>query len=125
MLQAGATSISVNNAYLNTNNRFPANLSSSGDLIMIIQMQGATINTSDTMSSSWGDITAYNNAGKFEFIEVSSITGSTTINLVTGLTNSYTLSGKVQVIRVQRLTKLKVNSGASITAPAWNGSTGG
>jgi hypothetical protein len=121
---AGATSITVSSSSLNANSRFPANLSA-GDLVMIIQMQGATLNTASSTSSTWGAITAYNNAGKHEFNEVQSVPDGTTINLVSPLLNSYTVTGKVQVVRVPRYTTLTINAGASLTTQAWNGSTGG
>jgi hypothetical protein len=121
---SGTTSITVASSSLNANSRFAGNLST-GELVMIIQMQGATMNTSSSTSSVWGTITAYNNAGKCEFNEVSGVPNSTTIDLVYPLLNSYTSSGKVQVIRVPRYSSLTVNSGASVTTQAWNGSTGG
>ena len=37
----------------------------------------------------------------------------------------YTASGKTQIIRVPQYTKLTINAGASLTAPAWNGLIGG
>jgi gliding motility-associated-like protein len=130
---AGNTSITVANSALNTNGRFAGNLAS-GDLIMIIQMQGATINGSknvfDTLwglpqDSTWGNILNYNNAGNVEFAEVSSVPNGTTIVLDCGLTNNYTASGNVQVIRVPRYNTLTINSPGSIGCDAWNGTTGG
>ncbi len=121
---SGATTLTVASSSLNANSRFASGLSA-GELVMIIQMQGATMNTASSTSSSWGDITANNNAGKFEFDEVASVPNSTTINLVSGLVNSYTSTGKVQVVRVPRYINFTLNSGASLTTQAWNGSTGG
>jgi len=118
----GATSLSVANAYLNQNSRFPSNLGA-GELILIIQMQGATIETSD--GSGYGSISSYGNSGKREFVEVSSVPNSTTINLSSPLTRSYTSSGKVQVVRIPRYETFLLQSGASVTCPAWDGSTGG
>ncbi|MBI4748082.1 MAG: hypothetical protein HY774_06305, partial [Acidobacteria bacterium] len=121
---AGATSITVDNTNA-TNRLVPTTHLTAGDLILIIQMQGATMTTTD--SSAYGTITAYNNAGKFEFFSVSSV-GSTTISLANctgGLRNSYTSAGRVQVIKVPQYTNLTVNSPGYITAPAWNGSFGG
>src|SRR5690242_6205292 len=46
-----------------------------GDKIMIIQMKGAGINTSNT--ANYGDITSYNDCGNFEFNYVSAIAGNT------------------------------------------------
>ncbi len=128
---AGSISIQVANSALNSNFSQPL---SPGDLIFIIQMQGATIkasidpwnnNFSDPKDSSWGEILQYNNCGNHEFIEVAAVPNNTTIVLNCPLTYSYDANGKVQVIRVPRYNNFTVNSGASVTAPAWNGSTGG
>lgn len=124
---AGATSISVASA----------TGISTGDLVYIIQMQGADINamrqpiTGDTTSSQvvngallYGTVTNYNNCGNNEFAEVNAVSG-TTITLDCGLKYSYTSSWRVQVIRVPRYTSLTINSGGNITCPQWNGTTGG
>ena len=68
-----------------------------GDKALIIQMKGATINTANAAGS--GNVTAINNAGNYEFFEVGSIVG----NVLTPrypLIRSYTVSGKVQVVRI-------------------------
>ena len=83
------------------------------------------MNTASSTSINWGAITAYGNAGKYEFDEVASIGSATKINLVSGLKNSYTSTGNVQVVRVPRYTTFTVNAGASVTSDSWNGSTGG
>ncbi len=119
---AGATCITVSNAYLNQNSRFPANLAA-GELILIIQMQGATIDQID--GSSYGSVSSYGNAGKREFLQVASVPNSTTINLSTALAKSYTASGQVQIVRVPRYQTFVIQSGASVTCPAWDGATGG
>jgi hypothetical protein len=95
-----------------------------GDLLLVVQMQGATIDTSNAASATWGQVTALGNAGNYELVEVSSVAGNT-VTLLCGLKNSYTATGKVQVIRVPQYTTLTVNAGASITAPAWDGTVGG
>ncbi len=123
-VSAGSTSITVGNSGLNANTRFTGNLVA-GELVMIIQMQGATMNTASTVSSTWGAITAYNNSGKYEFNEVANVPNSTTITFLYPLMNSYTQSGKVQVIRVPRYTNFIVTGSGSITTQPWNGSTGG
>jgi uncharacterized repeat protein (TIGR01451 family) len=95
------------------------------DLLLLIQMAGATIDTSDTVE--YGKIVELNNAGRYEFVYVGSVSG----NVVTlntrcgGLKYSYTAAGKVQVIKVPQYTALTINAGASLTAPAWNGAIGG
>ena len=110
---AGASSITVASSTLNANSRFTGNLSA-GELVMIIQMQGATINSTDVNASTWGNITAYNNAGRYEFGQVASVPNSTTINLTYPLLNSYTQTGKVQIVRVPRYTTFTLNSAAPL-----------
>ena len=98
-----------------------------GDLLLIIQMAGATINAADTTTggiSDYGTVTSFNNAGNYELAGVASISGNT-ITLACNLQKSYTLAGKAQVIRVPQYTTLTINSGGSIIAPAWNGTVGG
>jgi MYXO-CTERM domain-containing protein len=95
-----------------------------GDLLMIIQMQGATIDTSDPTSPSWGQVTDLGGAGNFELVEVAGVQGNN-VSLACGLKNSYFASGAAQVIRVPQYTTLNVGLLAEIVAPAWNGSTGG
>jgi len=114
---SGNTSISVTNA--------AALGATPGDLLLIIQLQGATINTADT--PTYGNVTSYNNSGNYEFVTIFSVAGNT-LNLPPcggALQHNYTASGHVQVVRVPQYTTLTINAGASITAPAWNGTTGG
>lgn len=146
---AAATSLTVNSNLMNGAN-FSGNLAP-GDLILIIQMQGATMDIdvtpttvwggsytvptaylndfnwyqSITKVAEWGKITNYNNSGKYEQVEVLSVAGSNTINLSCPLQNSYTSSGHVQVVRVPRYNNLTLNSSSTIVPTAWNGSTGG
>ncbi len=117
---AGATSIQVANN--NLSNGFASPLST-GDLIFIIQVQGAAISSLD--DPTYGTIQSYLNCGNNEFAEVVSISGTNQISVSCPLTYSYTSAGKVVIVRVPRYSILTVNGGASITCPAWNGSTGG
>ncbi|MGP8215302.1 MAG: gliding motility-associated C-terminal domain-containing protein [Bacteroidia bacterium] len=137
---AGATSITVANSGLNTDGRFSANLSA-GDLVMIIQMQGATINgmpqypwfggpnfgvaNDGSADSTYGAIISYNNCGNYEFAEVSSVPNATTIQFDCGLTYNYTALGRVQVIRVPRYNNLTINNGDSIKCAPWDSAEGG
>jgi hypothetical protein len=111
----GATSFSVTNPG-GANALDPATLTA-GDLLLVIQMQGATIDTSD--AAVYGTVTNLNNAGLYEFVTVASVAG-TTVNLSCsrGLINSYTAAGHVQVIRVPQYANLVLTG--SVTAPAWN-----
>lgn len=103
-----------------------------GDLLLIYQPQGATVDTASN-SASYGAISSYNGAGRYEFVYVQSVAG----NLITiadsdtggsvcggGLRFTYALPGTL-VIRVPQYSNLTVNAGASLVAPAWTGSSGG
>lgn len=93
-----------------------------GDLLLIIQMQGASVRVEN--SPNFGEITSYGSAGNYEFAGVGSVSGNQ-IFLNCGLLKSYSQSGHTQVIRVPQYSSLQIEAGASVTAPAWNGSTGG
>jgi hypothetical protein len=93
-----------------------------GDLVLIIQMAGATIDTTDT--AAYGTVASLNNAGSYELAGVAGMTGNV-ITLSCVLQRSYTATDKAQVIRVPQYSALTIDSGASITAPAWNGTVGG
>jgi gliding motility-associated-like protein len=128
----GSNQISVSNNNLNTNNRFP-NALAAGDLIMIIQVQGATVggsfytDVSNTFGlpkdSTWGSILNLNNCGNYEIKEVSSVLGTNTIQLNCALQNDYLVSGKTIVVRIPRYNNLSVSG--SITCTNWNGTIGG
>lgn len=87
-----------------------------GDLIMIYQAQGANMDITNT--NSYGNITAYNSAGLYEFKYVQSINGNT-VTTQTTFTNSYATAGRVQLIKVPQYTTLTVNLGASIIPKNW------
>ncbi|MDJ1468111.1 Ig-like domain-containing protein [Xanthocytophaga flava] len=115
-ITAGANTATVNNIATDLGGL------QNGDLIMIIQMQGASITTTDDIN--YGSVSAYNNAGKYEFKYVTGI-NSNTFRVNSAFANSYTVAGHVQVVKVPQYSTLTVNSGASMTAPAWDGATGG
>lgn len=110
-----------------------------GDLVLIIQVQGADINSTNT--DSYGDgtagapasgyLTSNLVAGYYEYNSVASVAGST-INFSYTLANNYFTrafaSGPIQtyqVIRIPREYNLTIDAAGSVTCPAWNGSTGG
>ncbi len=95
-----------------------------GDLLLIVQMAGATINTGD-IPAPYGTVTDLGNAGRYELIGVEGVAAGGVITLACGLKNGYSRSGRTQVIRVPQYTTLTIGSGTSITAPAWDGVTGG
>ncbi len=119
---------------------------SSGDLLLIIQMQGAQINSTNTSSYGSGvpgnpaGSTSLGSSGEFEFVTATNTTPVTaaggTITFTGtgaggGLLNAYTNAVDTttqgaqtfQVIRVPQYTSATLSSG--LTALAWNGATGG
>ncbi|MBS7229463.1 tandem-95 repeat protein, partial [Flavobacterium psychroterrae] len=86
-----------------------------GDKALIIQMKGADINVSNSISG--GAITAINNTGNYEFFQIKSIAGNV-ITPVYPLVKSYTIAGLVQVVRVPKYTGT-VNINATLTAKDW------
>ena len=133
---AGTTSLTLGTR----DARGASNPIAGGDFIVIMQMQGADINTNNTNvygsgvagPPTSGYLSTNLVAGYYEYATVSTVVGSV-VTLTSSLaknyyTRAYTSSNAIQayqVIRVPRYFNLTVNSGASITAPAWNGSTGG
>ncbi len=113
---------------------------SAGDLIYIIQMQGALIkdsvgeyvnpNSDVVGDTSFGRIVAYNGAGNNEFAEITSVSGNV-ITIDCALKNSYSDTtynhpGNTQIVRVPRYISLTVSTATGlITCPAWDGHTGG
>ena len=88
--------------------------------VLIIQMKGATIN--ETESASFGNVSSIGNAGNYEIRTVSSVTGD--VVTFSGLTNTYNVSGKVQLIPVpEYLTGANITS--VLTCAPWDGSRGG
>lgn len=105
-----------------------------GDLLLVVQMQGATINSVN--SSSYGDGSTgagYTSAtaGTYEYVVANgnlATTGGTVAIKGTnanGLIHAYTASGnsRFQVIRVPQYNAPTI--GAALTALAWNGTAGG
>lgn len=123
---AGATSITLGAATGATTTPIAI-----GDLLLIMQMQDATIDSSNT--ATYGTVSAAN-AGLYEYaIAASNVpTGGGTLTLSCATINAYTNANYVagssgqrryQVIRVPVYASATLNS--ALTALAWNGSTGG
>lgn len=109
-VNAGATAVTVNNSGGSNCNW------ECGDMVMIYQAQGASINASN--SDTYGAITAYNSSGLYEFNYVTYANGNT-VNLQNPLVNSYLTAGRIQLIKVPSYTSLTVNAGASIVPILW------
>jgi large repetitive protein len=108
-IAVGATTASVDNSGGSCNLQC-------GDLVMIYQAQGATINTTNT--AAYGTITNYNSAGLYEFKYVVSAIG-TTITFQDPTINAYSSAGKTQLVKVPQYTNLTVNAAASIVPLTW------
>lgn len=100
-----------------------------GDLILIYQATGATINT--TPNNNFGTITDYGSAGRYELRSVASVSGNDiTIEPVTdgsacvGLRYDF-VAQRTQVVRIPQYQNLTVDPGASVVAQAWDGTRGG
>lgn len=121
--KAGDKSITVANA---ADLKNPLNMMAlkKGDLLMVYQAQGATIDTTED-AKKYGSVTALNNTGRYEFVTVDTVAG----NVITlgatcgGLRNSYAATS--QVLRVPQFNKLTVNTGSSVVAKPWDGTNGG
>lgn len=143
-VSANSTSISVSNSNMN-GGAFAGNLAP-GDLILVIQMQGAGVDIADiigccggssasSFSDFWnwwliydlfGSVTQYRQSGKFEMVEVAGVPNGTTINLQCGLKNDYNSSQHAQIVRVPRYNNLTVNGGTNSIVPLqWDGNMGG
>lgn len=89
----------------------------SGDRVLIIQMKGAAVDTSNT--ANYGKITNMNSAGRYEFAMIQSLT-STSITLSTALLNTYDLSASVQLVKVPSYTTQNVTITSTLTCDPWN-----
>jgi hypothetical protein len=85
------------------------------DEVILLNLQGASGDTADV--------------GNYEFLEIASVPDGTTLNLKSSVQNSYdgTSFGNQSVVlqRVPQWTNVTVNSGGTLTANAWDGSSGG
>ncbi|WP_035085702.1 DUF7507 domain-containing protein, partial [Aquimarina latercula] len=109
-ITAGDTSIDVNSVATDLGGL------SSGDLVLIYQAQGASINTTNTVN--YGDITDYGSSGVYEFAYVSSV-ATNTITLTCEIANSYFVAGRTQMVKVPQYDTLTIQAGASVTSLAW------
>ena len=133
-VSAGATSLTLGAAAGSTT------AISTGDLLLVMQMQGADINTTNTSAygaggtSGSGNLATNFTAGRYEYaIATNAVaTSGGTLTLKGGLANAYqqqdyngTVTGqrRFQVVRVPQYSSLTLTG--TITGAAWNGTTGG
>ena len=91
-----------------------------GDKVLLIQMKGASIDTTNT--SNFGTITSYNEAGNYETLVISAIT-STTITFTNPILRTYNTTGLLQLVKVPVYNNVNVTG--PLTCAPWNGSVGG
>ncbi|HMQ49433.1 MAG TPA: PKD domain-containing protein [Saprospiraceae bacterium] len=97
-----------------------ASLFSTGKAVLLIQMQGAIINTSN--NASFGEVSDLRQAGKFERSRVAAINGNV-VRLENALVNTYDLDGSVQLVNMPEYDEALVID--TLKPMAWNGTTGG
>lgn len=107
-----------------------------GDLVMIIQMQGALVNagkdsifpdfnSSIPTNTTHGAITNYNNAGNYELHQIRQLPNNTTVVFDCPLQKNYLYLAKVQLVKIPRYSSLIISAPGNIVPAAWNGTTGG
>ncbi len=92
-----------------------------GDLVMIMQMKGATITNTNT--AAYGTITGYNNAGRYEARTISAIAGNN-ITFSTTFSFPFDATKSVQLIKIANVTG-NVTLDGTIMPQAWDGTKGG
>lgn len=90
------------------------------DKVMLVQMKGASINTNDN-SSSFGDTISLNNAGNYEIGGVCTVIGDS-VFLIYMLLNQYTVSGKVQLVKIPQYVSATVVD--TLKGAPWDNATG-
>lgn len=88
--------------------------------VLVIQMQGAVVN--QTNSSAFGSLDSLNGAGWYERNEILAITGNQ-ITLRYALLHPYRTNGKLQLVSIPTYQDAQVSG--TLTAQSWNGDTGG
>lgn len=91
-----------------------------GDKVLLIQMKGAAIDSSNTPSS--GSISDYKNAGNYDLALIDSISGCE-VFLRDSLHNSYSPEGVVQLVKIPQYNDVVVDD--TLTCLKWNGAIGG
>ncbi len=137
---AGTTTITVSSTFAGSSTPIGA-----GDLALVIQMQEATINSTNTSSYGAGNPgypagwTNLQSSGEFEFVTVSNVVTNANTDTLTivgtgangGLLNSYVTAADTatqgaetfQVIRVPQYSSATLSS--TLAAQTWTGSVGG
>ncbi|HEX6170258.1 MAG TPA: T9SS type A sorting domain-containing protein [Chitinophagaceae bacterium] len=91
-----------------------------GNTVLIIQMKGATINTTAS-SSSFGDVTALNDAGNYEIAIICSVSNDS-VYFFNTIKNNYDVNFKVQLVKFGEYYSANVTD--TVKAQSWNNTTG-
>jgi uncharacterized repeat protein (TIGR01451 family)/fimbrial isopeptide formation D2 family protein len=129
-VSAGATSIPVGSS------SGSATQIAAGDMLLIIQMQDADINYTNSSNYGGGSgtgsgYTALNQTGVYEYAKAAGAVSGGSVSITTGLANSYRYraasatngQSSFQVIRVPQYSTATVSG--TVSALNWNGSVGG
>jgi len=90
-----------------------------GSTVLLIQMKGATIST--TNNSTFGTVTSLNDAGNYEIATICSISNDSAYFFNTIL-NTYNVNFKVQLVKFGEYYSANVTD--TVKAQTWNNSTG-
>jgi hypothetical protein len=93
-----------------------------GDYVIIMQMKGATIDVSNTVT--YGNINNYNAAGRYEINQIVGLVAGTTYTFSQSFQFPYDATKNLQVIKMARVVGNATIDG-TVTPQAWNGTTGG
>ena len=123
-LAAGATSLALGNR----DTRGASTTVAVGDVLMLIQMQDGTINSSNSSlygggSGSGAGTTGIANTGRYEFVRADAVSGGN-VTFSPALSYSYTNANatagagqrRYQIVRVPQFTNVTLNG---VTAPPW------
>lgn len=92
---------------------------STGDRVLLIQMQGGTIDSTD--SPSYGDIPSFGGSGQYELLTIADIT-SNIVTFSEAMVNRYDGPG-IQMVLVPTAVNASVD--ATLTGDPWDGIVGG
>src|SRR6185437_3399336 len=93
-----------------------------GDTVLLIQMQGATIDQTNT--ASFGNVTSVGTAGNYEINVICGISGNQ-VGFKFALVNSYIPGSGLQIVSHQDGKLATFTTPAvGVTGQAWNGTTG-
>jgi cell division septation protein DedD len=137
--QGGETALSLKWQQLSPCASYDGDLVVNSGQTMIANTVLATVNASGTSAtpSTWdgfypGDLVYFHqsqgaaNAGRGEMNQIVSINGPNSWTLLKPLNYNYdSVNGKAQVVKVPQYDSVTVQAGGLLTAPAWDGSTGG